>query len=83
MPKITLGKHILKSPEFSHPVTVRWGRGPDSTDYWDQLCIYAIEQFGLPGQRYITDITADYMTWAFKSDQDALIFKLRFSEVVD
>lgn len=51
-------------------------------DYWDNLSIYSIEQFGLPGDRYITDISADDMTWMFKSEADALIFRLRFSEVV-
>ena len=71
----------MKSPEFNHPVTINWGAGPDTMDYWDQLCIYAIEHFGLPGDRYITDISADCMTWAFRSDYDALLFKLRFSEV--
>ena len=72
----------LTDPEFKYPVTVEWGRGADTMAYWDQLCVYAIEQFGLPGARYITEITADYMAWQFRSDQDALLFRLRFSEVV-
>jgi hypothetical protein len=50
--------------------------------HWDDVCIYAIEHFGLPGDKYITDISADSMTWLFKSQQDALLFKLRWSEVV-
>jgi hypothetical protein len=72
----------MTDPEFTHNVTVQWGKGSDTMDYWDQLCIYGIEQFGLPGDRYITDISADAMTWSFKSDKDALIFRLRFGEVV-
>ena len=76
-----LKRLTLTDPEFSYPVTVYWGRGEDTMDYWDQLCIYGIEQFGLPGDRYVTDISADCMTWIFRSDADALIFKLRFSEV--
>ena len=50
--------------------------------HWDDVCIYAIERFGLPGDKYITDISADSMTWLFKSEKDALMFKLRWSEVV-
>jgi hypothetical protein len=50
-------------------------------DYWDNLSIYSIEHFGLPGDRYVTDISAEAMTWQFRSEQDALIFRLRFSEV--
>jgi hypothetical protein len=76
-----LRKITLKDPEFKYPVTVKWGRGADTIEYWDQLSIASIELFGLPGDRFITDISANEMTWFFKSDQDALIFKLKFSEV--
>jgi hypothetical protein len=48
---------------------------------WDNVCIYAIEHYGLPGSRYITDISADRMVWSFRDPQDALMFKLRWSEV--
>jgi len=73
----------MRTNNFSHPVTVRWGRGADTMTYWDHLCIYSIEQFGLPGDRYVTDISADAMVWSFQSEQDALIFRLRFSEVAE
>lgn len=77
----TLEKPTLKSLEFNYPVTINWGNGADTMEYWDRICIYSIEQFGLPGDRYITDISADSMTWSFRSDADALIFRLRFSEL--
>jgi hypothetical protein len=50
--------------------------------YWDTLCGSAIELFGLPGGRYITDISEHSMTWSFRSEKDALLFKLKFSEAV-
>jgi hypothetical protein len=50
-------------------------------DYWDKLCIASIEMFGLPGDKFITDISAESMTWTFRDDRDAFIFKLKFSEV--
>ena len=71
----------MRDPEFTHPVTIKWGRGADTMEYWNQLSIASLELFGLPGDRYITDISADYMIWSFRSDKDALIFKLKFSEV--
>ena len=73
----------MQDNNFAYPVTVRWGRGTDTIEYWDHLCIYSIEQFGMPGDRYVTDISADAMVWAFRSDHDALIFRLRFSEVAE
>jgi hypothetical protein len=71
----------LKDPEFNYPVTVNWGQGADTMEYWDRLCIASIEMFGCPGDRFITDIGADQMIWAFRDPKDAFIFKLKFSEV--
>jgi len=71
----------LRDPKFKYPVTVKWGRGADTMEYWNQMSIASIELFGLPGNRFITDISAEHMTWSFRSDQDALLFKLKFSEV--
>ena len=67
--------------EFNYPVTVYWGRGDDTMDYWDRLCISSIELFGCPGDKFITDISADRMVWIFRDPKDAFIFKLKFSEV--
>jgi hypothetical protein len=50
-------------------------------DYWDRLCIASIEMFGCPGDKFITDISADRMIWIFRDPKDAFIFKLKFSEV--
>jgi len=71
----------LKDPEFAYPVTVYWGRGDDTMDYWDRLCVASIELFGRPGDKFVTDISADRMTWSFRDPKDAFIFKLKFSEV--
>ena len=54
---------------------------PNDIMGWDQVCIHTIELFGLPGKRYITDIGSESMDWIFKDPKDALIFKLKFSEV--
>jgi len=78
---ITYGNIILRDPEFAYPVTVYWGSGADTMDYWDRLCIASIEMFGCPGDKFITDISADRMIWAFRNPKDAFIFKLKFSEV--
>lgn len=50
--------------------------------YWDNLCAAAVELFGLPGDRYITDICESSMTWSFRSDQDAVLFRLKFGDAV-
>ena len=35
-----------------------------------------VEIFGLPGDRYVTEIAIDNMTFWFRERQDALLFKL-------
>ena len=66
---------------YNHHVAVWWSERMRPTTAWDEVCIYAIEHYGLPGTRYITDISADRMVWSFQDPKDALMFKLRWSEV--
>ena len=70
----------MRDPEYTHTVTVRLNN-PDDIIGWDEVCIRAIELFGLPGERYITDIGGNCMDWIFKDSKDALLFKIKFSEV--
>lgn len=51
--------------------------------YWDHLCAAAVEMFGLPGDRYITDISEFSMTWSFRDDRDAVLFRLKFAEAMN
>ena len=43
---------------------------------WNETCAWAVEQFGLPGDRYVTDVNVDNMTFWFRDHHDALLFKL-------
>lgn len=70
----------MRDPEYTYRVRVSLTDN-DNIPNWDKICISAIELFGLPGERYITDIANNYMDWIFKDSKDALIFKLKFSEV--
>jgi len=70
----------LKDLEYTYPVTVALYR--NDIPHWDKICIEAMELFGLPGGRYITDIGDNSMDWIFQDQQDALLFKLKFGEVV-
>ena len=69
---------------YDQPVTV-WHKQSMTRDLsipeWDTISIYAIEHFGLPGNRYVVDMNMDRMIWYFRDSRDALMFKLRWSEV--
>ena len=47
-------------------------------DMWNETCAWAIEQFGLPGNKFTTDPTVDYMDFYFKDERDAVHFELRW-----
>ena len=43
---------------------------------WHETCVWAIEQFGLSGDRYVTNATEDYLDFYFTDERDAIIFEL-------
>lgn len=45
---------------------------------WNETCTWAIEKFGLPGNKFTTDPTVDYMDFYFKDESDAVHFILRW-----
>jgi hypothetical protein len=71
----------VTEPEYIHHVEIPWSKNMQTISRWDDVCIYAIEHYGLPGKNYITDMSADRMIWSFRNPQNALMFKLRWSEV--
>jgi hypothetical protein len=80
---IWLQKNLkMREPGYTHHCTVPWTDRKNPMFYWDNLCANAVELFGLPGDRYITDISEQSMTWSFRSDQDAVLFRLKFSEAL-
>ena len=47
---------------------------------WNEICAQTIEQFGLPGDRFTVSVNSQVTTFLFKSEQDLLFFKLKWSE---
>ena len=43
---------------------------------WNQKCEWAVETFGLPGDKFDTHATEDYMDFYFKDERDAILFEL-------
>lgn len=78
----TLRTSTLKDETFKYPVTIPWTPRLDTISAWNEICAQAMEVFGLPGNRYITDASINDMTWYFKDERDALLMMLKFSEAV-
>jgi hypothetical protein len=67
----------LQDPDYLHGARIQWGR-PFSSEYqWDEVATWGLETFGLPGDRYITDVNVNDMTWWFRDPRDQTLFVLR------
>lgn len=60
-------------------ITLSWTKGRDSIPIWDEICIWTIEKFGLPGHKFTWHPTEDYMIFEFVDERDAVHFMLRWS----
>ena len=60
-------------------VLISWKAG-DTLSNWSDLCAKVIDQFGLPGGRYSTEVCADWMSFKFLDEKDAFICKIMLSE---
>ena len=61
-------------------VTVPWES--QSKHWWNETCADIIEHFGLPGGRYTTEVSTDYMKFIFHDDRDALMCRLLVSDKI-
>ena len=63
--------------DFPWASRIVWHPGSMS---WNEICAQVVEQFGLPGDRYITEVGLLDIGFVFKNPQDLLLFKLKWSE---
>ena len=61
-------------------ITVPWKN--QSNTWWNETCAKILEHFGLPGDRYVTEITADHMHFDFNDDKDALMCRIMISDKI-
>ena len=53
-----------------------------SNTWWNETCAQIIEHFGLPGDRYVTEINPECMYFDFKDERDALLCQIMISDQV-
>jgi hypothetical protein len=63
-------------------VRIPWERNYDNEYRWNEVCARAIEQFGLPGDRFETHANIHYMDFIFKSNKDALMFAIEHNGLI-
>jgi hypothetical protein len=57
-------------------VRIPWSREFDNNYRWNEVCVRAMEMFGLPGNRFNTRSNIDYMEFIFNSEKDAIMFSI-------
>jgi hypothetical protein len=53
-----------------------------SNTWWNETCAKILEHFGLPGDKYTTEISADDMRFFFTDERDALMCRILISECI-
>lgn len=61
-------------------ISVPWEN--QSNIWWSETCANIIDHFGLPGNKYTTEVSAEEMLFFFKDEKDALMCMLLISEDV-
>lgn len=64
---------------MSSTVRIPWSRDFDNHTYWNEVCAWAIEYFGLPGDRFQTHANVYCMDFVFENEKDALLMSLRWN----
>lgn len=60
-------------------VHVNWNKEYDNETMWNEVCAWAIETFGLPGDRFVTHANINYMEFVFNCPKDALMMSLKWN----
>jgi len=63
---------------YGYEVRKDWRLGQNTDDWWTSVCVWVIEQFGMPGDNYITELSSEYMIFKFKQKEHAMITALRW-----
>jgi len=59
-------------------VQIPYNKRNDDSFLWNEACAWAIEQFGLPGEKYLTHLNSDHIHFLFRNEEDAVVFTLRW-----
>lgn len=69
-------KYSKQDLEFPYAAHMHWDDVLMVDESWSELCARGIEVFGLPGDRYMTHVSENYMSWHFRDQHDLCLFLL-------
>lgn len=63
-------------------VNIPWNEKTNTTPLWNDITATIVEKFGLPGDKYRTEVSTECMKFHFHNDHEGLMCKLLVSEYV-
>lgn len=66
---------------MNNVITVPW-KGYQSNNWWNTICADIVEKFGLPGDKYTTEVSVDSMKFLFNDERDALLCQIMISHQI-
>lgn len=63
-------------------INIPWSPKASQLTQWNEITASIVEHFGLPGDKYTTEVTEDYMNFKFHNDQDGLMCKILVSDFI-
>jgi hypothetical protein len=60
---------------MSTTIRIQYKRS-DTDHQWNEVCARAVEMFGLPGDRFTTNLNRDHIDFVFKNNKDAMMFAI-------
>jgi hypothetical protein len=78
-------KHKVAGEEFLFPnpdTTIRLPWDGQNKYWWNEVCADVVEVFGLPGDRFTSHPTPNYMDFHFKTKKDADLCRILLSEKI-
>lgn len=62
-------------------ITIPWQNQKET--WWNETCADIVEVFGLPGGKYITNVSTECMKFIFYDERDAFMCKILISETCE
>ena len=74
-------KSELSTPSKKQVTKVKlaWLDGEGENPAWNDVCVWCVEQYGLPGSKWMWHPMTEGMEFDFYDERDAIHFMLRWS----
>ncbi len=61
-------------------VHIPWSPKANTMPMWNEITASIVEHFGLPGDKYTTELNENYMDFRFNNDHEGLLCKILVSD---